>query len=298
VRAHWFHAHRRACGCFQKVCPLRFERFWAQANLNGSRDATHRLIRQRVRNYCKFPASAPRLWEKASWRWQHPLQQGERNGGEQLTVRLLERSQADGRQLEGSARAALVATITRATGAHPLFVRASTPTHTASEPRGDGSSFRANHSSVLCEQVRWFADVDVVVVMHGAATTNALWADANTLVIDVAPYAYRHEPSAPSEYYEALLDGTDVSYMLLRTPRPIAPLSTASATGVQYSTTLVAEQCSADKACRLAYRDHCCISLDEDALLNVERAIVQHGRAKAYGRARAIANGGKSPLTE
>lgn len=245
VKASWYQGRRKLCGCFQRVCPLRFESFWPTG---GSAAQT---IRELARRVCGLPGSNSRLRQP-------------------IMVRLLERASRDGRQLE--ARPALLAAIESASGAKPELMTA--------EIRSPASGGSHRNFSTLCEQVRWFANADVIVVAHGAATTNAIFADAGALVIDIAPFAYHHEPSAPSEYYATLLNGTDIQYRLLHTARPHAALVGASAARIEHATTLDADRCRNDKTCRIAYRDHCCMRLEDAQLKTLQRLI---RRARAAG---------------
>ena len=66
----------------------------------------------------------------------------------------------------------------------------------AATGRGSGS----NASAFLCAQAAWYANAAIVVTVHGSQTTNAIFADEGALVVDVQPYAYKPEASAPREY--------------------------------------------------------------------------------------------------
>ncbi len=235
VRAAWFQGRRLACGCWQRVCPLRHEHFWPAP----SGGIHHRHIRSTVRRRCGIDIPSANIADPV--------------------VRILERPEEDGRQFED--RAALMEAVRRGAGARSVQVRRM-------------SLHKSGPNGTLCEQVRWFANAHVIIVAHGAATTNAIFADPGALIIDVLPFAYRHEPSAPSDYYAALLLGTDVRYMQMSTIRPrTQPLQ---ANRMMHLTGLDAGQCQADKDCRLAYRDHCCMRLDAPQLEVLQGAIARH----------------------
>ena len=257
VRAAWFQGRRELCGCFQTVCPLRYTHFWPGAN--GS--AAHRAIRQAV-------------WQRCGIRDVQPV-----------AVRLLEREISDGRQLES--RPAVVTALRHATAAQHLgqfeekrMVLAARVNGSAAHVPGDVLL------PTLCEQAAWFANARVIVLAHGAATTNAIFASPGTLIIDIVPYAYRHEPAAPSEYYEALLAGTDVGYRMLASVLPQTPLGgvrgrtrTKATPPSQISKSLAGKSevaCRDDKSCRLAYRDHCCMRLDDAQQATLQKIIRDH----------------------
>ena len=165
-------------------------------------------------------------------------------------------------------------------------------------------------ASFLCEQVRWFAHANVVLVAHGAQTTNAIWADAHALIVDLLPYAHKHEPSAPSDYYAALLHNTDVEYRMLRTQRPTrapalkgahgggggaaaggsrAPSAGSAAASARrfmpsaaqeeaggLTSEALASRCREDKVCRVAYRDGGDIRIGEAGLRELRALVRQH----------------------
>lgn len=295
VRAAWYQGRRRACGCYQRVCPLQFERFWSPAAAqrmdrdwrrgnstttqdrapvlpHGRGSKTHDSVRAIVRAHCGIDEGGHRATARTQRRRPRSVGQGEHEA--RVRVRLLERAPKDGRQFED--RDLLLASIRHAAGTGYVdIVRAMVP---AAAVEVDRAAVNAS-ASVLCDQVRWFAGAEVVVLAHGAATTNAIFADPGALVIDVAPYAYRHEPNAPSEYYEALLEGTDITYHLLHTARPGAALPSASPKSALAAAADV-ERCRQEKACRTAYRGHCCMRLDRTGLEQLQSLIIQHtGRA-------------------
>ena len=256
VRAAWFRGHRELCGCFQLVCPLRFTSIWP--GHNGS--LAHRTVRSTVVRRCGLARSDGSA----------------RGAGAAPVVRLLERDARDGRQFEERSR--LMAAIAQASG--NAVVEHVRLTMLAQRPNGSAASASGPELlPTLCEQARWFVGADVIVLAHGAASTNAIFADSSALIVDVAPYAYRHEPSAPSEYYEALLAGTDVAYRLLPSARPRTPLAAAhhkSKNLPKHAVTQSEDSCRAEKSCRLAYRDHCCMLLDETKLLTLISLISGH----------------------
>ena len=94
---------------------------------------------------------------------------------------------------------------------------------------------------------------------RGSQLTNAIFADANARVIDLQPYAYKPESSAPSDYYAALLERTDVRYTPLASARPAAPPALKGAHPHANRTTASfgddERACRDDSLCRLSYRD-------------------------------------------
>ena len=251
VRARWFEGRRYRCGCWQKVCPVRYQQFWP--GMNGS--AAHGQIRAHVRKLCGL----------------HP------HGGAALAssvVRVLERGQQQSRQIQevGGLMKAISGAV--GDGRRAERVRAEVADPILPLAGGDSNRTAATLLPHLCEQVRWFANARVVVVAHGAATTNAIFADSGALVVDLLPFAYRAEPSAPGEYYEALLANTDVLYRQQRSSRPRD--SPQHGMHERHHVKLDEQHCREEKACRVAFRDHSRIALDRAALRELQLTISSH----------------------
>ena len=173
-------------------------------------------------------------------------------------VRLLLRPKETGRQLEDEAE--VLATL-RALGATDVAV-------------ADGNT------SGICPQIAWFAGASVVVSVHGSQLTNAIFADANARVIDLQPYAYKPESSAPSDYYAALLERTDVRYTPLASARPAAPPALKGAHPHANRTTASFGEderaCRDDSLCRLSYRDGGNILVGEAGRRRLRTLIGEH----------------------
>ena len=71
----------------------------------------------------------------------------------------------------------------------------------------------------LCAQLRRFANVDVLVSIHGAHLVNAPWMDAGSLLLEVLPYAHKKK-----RHHSRLLVDTDIHYDKLCGVRPDASL--------------------------------------------------------------------------
>jgi len=256
VAAKWWLGQRRICSCWQKICLQRRPAFWP-----GRRGSiAHARLRKIVRERCGL----------------HLLGGGaEHHRG--AVVRVLERPSRDGRQIEN--REEFLRVVRGAvSGAHVEFAvtavseRALPTWQDANRTRaGTLEDGRISSAPFLCEQVRWFAGASIIVLTHGAQTTNAIFADPGATVIDVTPYGHQPSPSAPAEYYGALLQNTDINYITQQaSAHPRTPLSTKAAQTLQKADVAQSsERCRTQWACTVAFRDHCCMRLSQQDLADL-----------------------------
>ena len=234
VAARWWTGQRRTCPCWQRVCPGASANsvFWP----GRAGRAAHAILRAAVH------ASCDRM---------HPV--GLSSTGP-VRVRVLLRPASSGRQLEDEAQ--LLAALRSAVGESNLKVAVSDASAIVQPTNGS----RANaHTAFLCAQAMWYRDARFVVSVHGAQTTNAIFADAGATIVDVQPYSHKPTSAAPQDYYAALLENTDVRYIALATTRPAAaPKLKGDLKAGGVIDPLIrenAERCREDTRCRLAYRD-------------------------------------------
>lgn len=270
VAARWWTGRRHVCPCWQRVCPERRDGARAAFWPGDEGRAAHHHIRQALLRQCRHPTNLAR--EAAT------------------TVRLVTRPKTAGRQLEDTA--ALLVMLRSIRGVERVEVVVAD--HAAGPVGSHNGS--TNAAAFLCSQAAWYANAKVVITVHGSQNTNAIFADDETLVIDLLPYGYAPEAAAPTDYYAAVLENTGVRYVKMATSQPAAPprlKGDPAATHQQhhYSSnatrhsasswwTLVSKpirdspaRCSMDKRCRLAYRDGGEINIGEASLRRIKELI-------------------------
>lgn len=233
VAAKWWTGERRVCPCWQRVCPgasAHPAAFWP----GESGRAAHAQLRIAVRAKCPASSAA--------------------RGRGRTRVRLLLRPAGSARQLENTAE--VLAVLHEVVGSSDLVDvaisdAASLPLANASDPH--------LLSAFLCAQAAWYAESEVIVSVHGAQTTNAIFGDSGATIIDLQPYAHKPASAAPKDYYEALLENTDVGYITLASERPDTPPrlkgDVKSGGAIDPAVRDDAARCRDDSRCRLAYRD-------------------------------------------
>lgn len=182
IAASWWTGERRVCACWQRVCPDAESRATSMSFWPGrAGKLAHVALRRAVRMHCRAHSPTYARDERLA-----------RRGG---VVRLVTRPAWAGRQLEDASQT--LTALRAISGVKQASVAvADVAQARAATGRGSGS----NASAFLCAQAAWYANAAIVVTVHGSQTTNAIFADEGALVVDVQPYAYKPEASAPRDY--------------------------------------------------------------------------------------------------